>query len=34
VLDLGSGQAADLAVPLDRDELIAYGPRLSTNCTT
>jgi hypothetical protein len=25
VLGLGTGQAADLAVPLDRDELIAYG---------
>ncbi len=26
VLGLGSGEAADLAVPLERDELIAYGP--------
>ncbi|MGX1480384.1 UNVERIFIED_CONTAM: DNA-binding transcriptional MerR regulator [Streptomyces canus] len=30
VLDLGTGHAADLAVPLDRDELIAYGPRRPT----
>ncbi|MFJ8076609.1 YciI family protein [Streptomyces sp. NPDC096176] len=29
VLGLGSGQAADLVVPPDRDELIAYGPLLS-----
>lgn len=29
VLGLGRGQAAHLAAPLDRDELIAYGPRLS-----
>ena len=29
VLGLGAGQAADLAVPPDRDELIAYGPLLS-----
>jgi uncharacterized protein YciI len=29
VLGLGAGQAADLAVPVDRDELIAYGPLLS-----
>jgi uncharacterized protein YciI len=29
VLGLGTGQAADLAVPPDRDELIAYGPLLS-----
>ncbi|MFF4419052.1 YciI family protein [Streptosporangium sp. NPDC001559] len=29
VLGLGSGQAADLAVPAARDELIAYGPLLS-----
>ncbi|CAM5591491.1 hypothetical protein SALBM311S_03215 [Streptomyces alboniger] len=34
VLGLGTGQAADLAVPLDRDELIAYGPRLSDNGAT
>ncbi|MFF4960716.1 YciI family protein [Streptomyces sp. NPDC001222] len=31
VLGLGSGQAADLAMPTDRDELIAYGPMLSDN---
>src|SRR6516225_2343170 len=29
VLGLGSGPAADLAVPADRDEWIAYGPLLS-----
>lgn len=29
VLGLGSGEAADLAAPADRDELIAYGPLLS-----
>jgi uncharacterized protein YciI len=29
VLGLGAGQAADLAGPSDRDELIAYGPLLS-----
>ncbi|WP_030984042.1 YciI family protein [Streptomyces sp. NRRL WC-3744] len=29
VLGLGAGQAADLAVPSDRDGLIAYGPLLS-----
>jgi uncharacterized protein len=29
VLGLGAGQAADLAVPPDRDELIAYGPLLA-----
>ena len=29
VLGLGTGQAADLALPPDRDELIAYGPLLS-----
>ncbi|OKK20008.1 hypothetical protein AMK09_15420 [Streptomyces sp. CB02488] len=28
-LGLGTGQAADLALPPDRDELIAYGPLLS-----
>lgn len=26
VLGLGEGQAADLALPPDQDELIAYGP--------
>jgi uncharacterized protein len=34
VLGLGSGQAADLAVPPGRDELIAYGPLLSDDGTT
>ncbi|MFH8610870.1 YciI family protein [Streptomyces sp. NPDC018029] len=29
VLGLGAGQAADVAVPPDQDELIAYGPLLS-----
>jgi uncharacterized protein YciI len=29
VLGLGTGPAADLAVPPERDELIAYGPLLS-----
>ncbi|GAA2671914.1 YciI family protein [Streptomyces lunalinharesii] len=29
VLGLGTGEAADLAPPSDRDELIAYGPLLS-----
>jgi uncharacterized protein len=29
VIGLGTGQAADLEVPADRDELIAYGPLLS-----
>src|SRR5256885_127859 len=29
VLGLGTGHAADLAVPQDPDELIAYGPLLS-----
>ncbi|GID93101.1 YciI family protein [Amorphoplanes digitatis] len=29
VLGLGSGEAADLAVPSCRDDLIAYGPLLS-----
>ncbi|AVH61668.1 MULTISPECIES: YciI family protein [Streptomyces] len=33
VLGLGTGHAADLAVPRDRDELIAYGPLLSDNGT-
>ncbi|MFG2395833.1 YciI family protein [Streptomyces lydicus] len=31
VLGLGTGPAADLAVPPDRDELIAYGSLLSDN---
>src|SRR6476659_1906630 len=34
VLGLGEGQAADLAVPQDRDELIAYGPLLSDDAAT
>jgi uncharacterized protein YciI len=34
VLGLSSGQAADSPVPLNRDELIAYGPLLSDNGTT
>ncbi|MGW5466109.1 YciI family protein [Streptomyces sp. NPDC003996] len=34
VLGLGEGQAADLAVPPDRDELIAYGPLLSDDGNT
>jgi uncharacterized protein len=29
VLGLGAGEAADLAVPADRDGLVAYGPLLS-----
>jgi uncharacterized protein YciI len=34
VLGLGTGQAADLAVPPDQDDLIAYGPLLSDNGAT
>jgi uncharacterized protein len=34
VLGLGSGQAADLVGPPNRDELIAYGPLLSDDGTT
>ncbi|WP_406067217.1 YciI family protein [Streptomyces sp. NBC_01020] len=34
VLGLGTRQAADLAPPPDRDELIAYGPLLSDNGAT
>jgi uncharacterized protein len=34
VLGLGSGEAADLALPLDRDELIAYGQLLSDDGTS
>jgi len=34
VLGFGSGQPADLTVPADRDELIAYGPLLSDDGTT
>ena len=33
VLGLGTGQAADLAPPSSRDELIAYGPLLSDDGT-
>ncbi|GAB2948034.1 YciI family protein [Micromonospora polyrhachis] len=34
VLGLGTGQAADLTVPADQDELIAYGPLLSDDGST
>jgi uncharacterized protein len=34
VLGLGEGQAANLAVPADRGELIAYGPLLSDDAAT
>ncbi|MFD4258897.1 YciI family protein [Streptomyces sp. NPDC058534] len=34
VLGLGTGQAADLAVPTAEDELIAYGPLLSDDGAT
>jgi uncharacterized protein YciI len=34
VLGLGAGQAADLAAPPGRDDLIAYGPLLSDSGTT
>ena len=34
VLGLGTGPGADLAVPPERDELVAYGPLLSDNGTT
>jgi uncharacterized protein YciI len=34
VLGLGTGEAVDLVVPSDRDELIAYGPLLSDNGAT
>lgn len=33
VIGLGAGQAADLAVPSGRNELIAYGPLLSDDGT-
>ncbi|MFE0427501.1 YciI family protein [Streptomyces sp. NPDC058953] len=33
VLGLGAGRAADLDVPPDRDDLIAYGPLLSDDGT-
>ncbi|MET8077575.1 YciI family protein [Streptomyces sp. NPDC005303] len=34
VLGLGTGEAVDLAVPPERDDLIAYGPLLSDDATT
>jgi len=34
VLGLGTGPASDLAVPPERDGLIAYGPLLSDNAAT
>src|SRR5436189_561241 len=34
VLGLSAGQAADLAVPRDQDELVAYGPLLSDSGAT
>ncbi|MFC9095434.1 YciI family protein [Streptomyces sp. NPDC057072] len=34
VLGLGSGPAADLDVPSDRDGLVAYGPLLSDDAAT
>ncbi|MFC6880264.1 MULTISPECIES: YciI family protein [Actinomadura] len=34
VFGFGAGQAADLAVPAEQDELIAYGPLLSDDGTT
>jgi uncharacterized protein YciI len=34
VLGLGTGRAADIAVPPGRDELIAYGPLLSDDGAT
>jgi uncharacterized protein YciI len=34
VLGLGEGPAADLALPLGRDELVAYGPLLSDDGDT
>lgn len=34
VLGLGSGEPADLVVPPDRDDLIAYGPLLSDDAAT
>lgn len=34
VLGLGVGPAADLALPADRDELVAYGPLLSDDGDT
>lgn len=34
VIGLGAGEAADLALPFDRDGLIAYGPLLSDDGAT
>ncbi|MDX2606224.1 YciI family protein [Streptomyces caniscabiei] len=34
VLGLGEGPAADLALPLEREELVAYGPLLSDDGDT
>lgn len=34
VLGFGSGEAADLAVPAEKDEVIAYGPLLSDDGAT
>ncbi|MFF6989040.1 YciI family protein [Streptomyces sp. NPDC010273] len=34
VLGLGTGQAVDLTLPSDRDQLIAYGPLLSDDGNT
>jgi uncharacterized protein len=34
VLGLGAARAVNLAVPTNRDELIAYGPLLSDNSAT
>ena len=34
MLGLGAGPTTDLAMPPDRDELIAYGPLLSDNGAT
>ena len=34
VIGLGTGEAADLALPAARDELIAYGPLLSDDGST
>src|SRR5689334_6910258 len=34
VLGLGEGEPADLAIPSDRHELIAYGPLLADDGTT
>ncbi|MFD5703120.1 YciI family protein [Streptomyces lasiicapitis] len=34
VIGLGAGEAADIVMPPDKDELIAYGPLLSDDGTT